>query len=92
MKRFAAIFMALLCLCGAALGEESTVEAELDRTFRLYSTLGACVCVIQNGEVTYTHTYGTVHPGGGAVTPDTLFQSGSISKMVANIGLMQLLE
>ncbi|MBP3645728.1 MAG: beta-lactamase family protein [Clostridia bacterium] len=91
MKRAAAFFMAFLCLFSSALASEATVEEELNRYFAMYDTLGAVVAVIQNGEVTFTHTYGKTKLGGENVTADTLFQSGSISKMVANIGLMQLI-
>ena len=48
--------------------------------------------MFQNGKVTFTHTYGTRAIGGEKVTEDTLFQVGSISKMIANIGLLQLME
>ena len=68
------------------------LEGSLSRLFDQYDTMGACVAVFQNGQVTYTYCYGTRTNGGEAVTPDSLFQCGSISKMVSNIGLMQLLE
>ena len=57
-----------------------------------HSTLGASVAVFQNGSVTYTYTYGQIRPGGPEVTADTVFQVGSISKMVACIGLLQLMD
>lgn len=88
-KRLAALCLALL-LPVTALADTATEE--LDRIFKRFSTLGACVAVIQNGEVTFTHCYGQLRPGGADVTPDTAFQVGSIAKMVANIGLMQLVE
>lgn len=90
MKRLAALLCAALCLFSCAFASEATVEEELSRYFGMYDTLGAVVAVIQNGEVTFTYPYGKTKPGGEAITADTLFQVGSISKMVANIGLMQL--
>lgn len=90
MKKLLALLCALVCLCSQALAEEATVEEELDRYLRMYDTLGASIAVIQNGEVTFLHTYGKTKLGGEDITSDTLFQAGSISKMVANIGLMQL--
>ena len=50
------------------------------------------VAVIENGKVTYTYCYGDRRAGGEPVTVDTGFQVGSIGKLVANIGLMQLVE
>ena len=90
MKKLLALLCALMCLCSQALAEEATVEEELDRYLRMYDTLGASIAVIQNGEVTFLHNYGKTKLGGEDITSDTLFQAGSISKMVANIGLMQL--
>lgn len=84
----------LLCLAlpGAVTGAEGAVEEQLARMFEKYSTLGASVAVFQNGRVTYTYTYGQIRPGGPEVTADTAFQVGSISKMVACIGLLQLMD
>lgn len=69
-----------------------SVGEKLNQVFKRYSTLGACVTVIQNGRITFTHCYGLRRAGGDAVTPDTGFQVGSIGKLVGNIGLMQLVE
>ncbi len=68
------------------------LEHELNSIFTFYETMGGSVAVFQNGQVTYTYTFGKRYLDGEAVTPDSLFQCGSISKMIANIGLMQLLE
>ncbi len=93
--RLLALMLALCLPLGCAAAQETpapTPEQQLDALFKRYSTMGACVAILQNGEVTYTHCYGSTQKNGDAITPDTLFQVGSISKMVANIGLMQLLQ
>jgi len=90
IRRLTAVLLLLLCVSASACAAD--LEDELAAVFRRYSTLGASVAVIQNGEITYTYTYGKQRIGGDAVTEDTLFQVGSISKMIANIGLMQLLD
>jgi len=77
--------------------ETMTTQAKLDRIFRSYATMGACVAVIHNGETIFIHTYGVRVQGHGKtrdepVTADTLFQVGSISKMVTGIGLLTLVE
>lgn len=94
MRRAMAFLLALMMpLC--ALAEPQAVSDEaaaaLKTAFARYSTLGACVAVFQNGEITHTYCYGVQRIAGADITPDTCFQVGSISKMVANIGLMQLL-
>lgn len=93
MRRIVCLCLALmLCPLSDVLAEDVSVEDELAALFRRFSTLGASVAVFQNGHITYTYCYGVRSVGGGSVTPDTGFQVGSISKMVANIGLMRLLE
>ncbi len=84
----------LLCLCvpAASPAEALSPGDRLDAMFRRYATLGACVAVFENGEITYTHCYGTQRVAGKPVTPETVFQVGSITKLVANMGLMRLLE
>jgi len=92
MKRFIRLLCVLLALALPASAAIQTPQERLDAAFRKYSTLGACVAVFENGEITFTHTYGVRAIGGEKVTEDTLFQVGSISKMIANIGLLQLME
>lgn len=67
-------------------------QAKLNALLKRYDTLGACVCVIENGRITYTFCYGTLSPGGAPVTENTLFRVGSISKMVTAMGMMRLVE
>ena len=93
MRRFVRLICICLCLCIACPAlAEADVEAQLRAIFTRFSTLGASVAVFANGRITYTYQYGQRSLGGEAVTADTLFQVGSISKMVSNMGLMQLVE
>ena len=73
--------------------EGLSTREKLDAVFKDYRTMGASVAVFQNGEITYTYTYGIREKESGEpVTEDTLFQVGSISKMIAGIGLLRLVE
>lgn len=102
MRRLCAATLALalaLCLCAArAEGDPAaqTHAAREERLFSLlerYSTMGAVVCLIENGQVTDTFAYGRrVYRDAVPMTADTVFQVGSISKLVTGIGLMQLVE
>lgn len=95
MKRLIALLSVfVLCMLpGHALMADFDELGELiDRELIRYDTLGACVVIFQNGEITYTHTYGVTAPGGMAITEETGFQVASIGKLVANIGLMKLLD
>lgn len=71
---------------------EITTPMALSTEFRKFSTLGGVVVVIQNGKITFTYCYGNRDGNGSRVTLDTGFQVASIGKMIANIGLMQLVE
>ncbi len=67
-------------------------RAALTELFARYDTLGACLCVFEKGRVTHTVCYGALSPDGAAVTEGTLFRVGSISKMVAAMGVMRLVD
>ncbi len=69
-----------------------STQEKLNSLFAKYDTLGACVCIIKNGKIAYTFCYGSIAPDGDAITTDTLFRVGSISKMITGIGMMQLVE
>lgn len=90
MRRIALLLV--LCLMVSSSAHAGETDDSLNAVFRRYQTLGACVAVFQNGEVTYTHCYGVQRNGGTKIAQDTVFQVGSISKLVSNIGLMQLVE
>ena len=92
MYRRMGCLLLLVCLALPCAGAAEPVEEQLARVFEEYSTLGASVAVFQNGRVTYTYTCGQIRPDGPEVTADTAFQVGSISKMVACIGLLQLMD
>jgi CubicO group peptidase (beta-lactamase class C family) len=53
---------------------------------------GVSIAVIHNGAIEWAQGFGVVEPGGTAVTPDTLFQAGSISKPVAAMAALRLVE
>ncbi len=65
---------------------------KLNAVFARYATLGAVVCVVENGSVSETFCYGLLSPDGTPMTENVLFRVGSISKMVAAMGVMQLVE
>ena len=53
---------------------------------------GVSVAVIHNGAIEWARGFGVVRPGGAPVTAETLFQSGSISKPVAAMAALRLVE
>jgi len=53
---------------------------------------GVSIAFIEDGTVAWARGFGVTRLGGAPVTPDTLFQAGSISKPVAALGALKLVE
>jgi len=53
---------------------------------------GVSIAVIHNGAIEWTQGFGVVQLGGAPVTAETLFQAGSISKPVAAMAALHLVE
>lgn len=81
----------MACPCGGA-DEHRIRQTAMNEIFERYRTLGACVVILQNGEVEDVFCYGQRDPGGEDITPNTLFRVASISKMITAIGVLQLWE
>ncbi|SFH80417.1 serine hydrolase [Bradyrhizobium sp. Gha] len=57
-----------------------------------YGVPGVSIAVIHHGAIEWAQGFGVVQLGGGPVTPETLFQAGSISKPVAAMAALHLVE
>jgi CubicO group peptidase (beta-lactamase class C family) len=67
--------------------------ADIHDRMRAYAVAGLSVAVIENGHIAWARGYGVADTGtGAAVTPDTLFQAASISKPLAALGALLLVE
>jgi beta-lactamase family protein len=53
---------------------------------------GVSITIIHDGKIEWTKNYGVKRLGGDPVTTQTLFQVGSISKPVAAMGALRLLQ
>ncbi|MCC6131329.1 MAG: serine hydrolase [Acidobacteria bacterium] len=53
---------------------------------------GVSIAVIHNGEIEWARGFGVTRVGGPPVTPDTLFQAASISKPVAALAVLRLVD
>ena len=63
----------------------------VDRMVR-YAVPGVALAVVDDGEVAWAAGYGQLGGGRGAVAPTSLFQAASISKAVAAVGALALVE
>jgi CubicO group peptidase (beta-lactamase class C family) len=57
-----------------------------------YHVPGLSIACIHNGTVEWTRAFGVARLGGATVSPDTLFQAGSISKSVTALAVLRLVE
>lgn len=71
-----------------------TVSAmNLADRMQFYKTPGLSVAVINNGQIEWARGYGVLGKGGSeVVTPETLFQAASISKPVAAMAALRLVQ
>ncbi|WP_294322354.1 serine hydrolase domain-containing protein [uncultured Sphingomonas sp.] len=65
-----------------------TIAAEMQRL----KVPGVSVAVLHDGRIVWAKGYGVTRADGRAVTPDTLFQAGSISKPVTALAALRLVD
>ncbi|MEK7832245.1 MAG: serine hydrolase domain-containing protein [Acidobacteriota bacterium] len=73
--------------------DQTTAMTIADR-MKHYKVPGVSVAVINDGKIEWAKGYGVTEAGGGStpVTSDTMFQAASISKPVAAMGMLALVE
>lgn len=80
---------ALVSASAQADGIDDVVRAQISK----HRIAGLSLAVVQDGAIVKASGYGfTAGEGSPAVTPDTLFQAGSVSKSVAALGALRLVE
>jgi CubicO group peptidase (beta-lactamase class C family)/putative intracellular protease/amidase/DNA-directed RNA polymerase subunit RPC12/RpoP len=73
--------------------KELPVQLTLQDVMALYKVPGLSVAVIDDFKIAWAKGYGVTEAGGNvAATPRTLFQAGSVSKPVAAVGALALVE
>src|SRR5262245_13330214 len=75
----------------ALLGAADDLDTFIQAQMALRQINGLSLAVIENGTID-ARAYGVTSRGGPAVTTTTLFQAGSISKPVAALGALRLVE
>lgn len=64
----------------------------IEDRMRHYKVPGVSVAIVENCELVEVKGFGDATPDGRPVRPDTLFQAGSVSKVVAAAGALRLVE
>jgi CubicO group peptidase (beta-lactamase class C family) len=77
----------------------ATIKGQVAQTMNLaermkhYNVPGVSIAFFENGKITWIRVYGLADVAGGRlVTPETLFQSASISKPAAALGVLRLVQ
>ena len=74
-------------------GVASVIDRRLPVLLRRYHASGAAVALVDGGQLVWTHGYGLADRRSGTpVSPDTVFEVGSISKTVTAWGVLRLAE
>ncbi|MCY7386730.1 MAG: beta-lactamase family protein [Burkholderiales bacterium] len=82
-----------LSLLGAGCAFADNVDNIVDAEMKRRNIPGLSLVIIDGGKIVKSKGYGVTENGGGTpVTTSTLFQAGSISKPVAAIGALHLVE
>jgi CubicO group peptidase (beta-lactamase class C family) len=84
-------FVSVACLSLALTASVDDLDTFIQAQMAQRQINGLSLAVIQDGKI-QARAYGVTARGGGPVTTDTLFQAGSISKSVASMGVMKLVE
>jgi CubicO group peptidase (beta-lactamase class C family) len=72
-------------------GDPHATESLADR-MRELNVPGVSLAVLHNGQIEWARGYGVSSLGGPPVTPDTMFQAGSISKPLAAMAALRLVQ
>jgi CubicO group peptidase (beta-lactamase class C family) len=82
-----------LVLLGVAAQSQDDLDRFVQSQMAMREIVGLSLAIIDDGKIIDTRAYGTTSRNGGTpVTPATLFQAGSISKPVAALAALQLVE
>ena len=94
LMSLAPVILALgMSAASAASAPEGSIEEFIDRAMPASAVPGLAYAVVTDGDVTSVGARGVVKLGGDtAVTPDTPFVIGSISKSFTALAVMQLVE
>lgn len=84
---------ALLPLLFLPLARADVLDEAILELMRKRKVPGLSLAIVQDGKIVRAQGYGVIEAGGTApVTPDTLFQAGSVSKPVAAFAALRLVD
>ncbi|OEH92344.1 serine hydrolase [Bacillus solimangrovi] len=85
------IFIPPLSMSVSAQDQTQLIKEYMDKAIEEYRIPGASLAIVKGGELFYEDSWG-IQSDGTAVTKDTLFTIGSVSKPLTSLAIMKLLE
>ena len=83
----------LALLAAGSVASADDLDTYVKAQMKKHGVPGISIAIIHSGKIVSTRCYGVLEAGTNkSVTPTTLFQAGSISKSVAAIGVLRLVE
>ncbi len=95
IKRGLALCLALLLLPAFALSEglSESLDAGVDKIFKMTRSVGGAFVIAQEGEIVYERYYGVQQKTTGVpVSEKSYFRCASVTKLVTGIGLMKMMD
>ncbi len=94
MRRvFLALLLSVTALAATKQEVQEHVKAKVAEGMEKYHVPGVSVAVIEHGEISWAQGYGVMEAGSSKpVTVDTMFQAASISKPVASMATLRLVQ
>lgn len=95
IKRGLALCLVLLLLPALALGEgkSESLDEDVDRIFKMTSSVGGAFVIAKEGEIVYERYYGVQQKTTGVpVSENSYFRCASVTKLVTGIGLMKMMD
>jgi CubicO group peptidase (beta-lactamase class C family) len=86
------IHIVALVLLGSATARADKIDDLIQAEMAKRKVNGLSLAIIQDGKIVKARGYGVVAAGGAPVTPETLFQAGSVSKSISALGALRLAE
>ena len=89
----ALMMLAMICIAGAALCEEMTMDERVDAAFRKVRSVGGAFVVALGDEIVYERYYGVQQQTTKVpVTEKSYFRCASVTKLVTGIGIMKMMD
>ena len=96
MKRAALALVCCLLVAGASCAAQDALTDKVDRIFSQWNTTsspGCALAVVKDGHIVYEHGYGMANLElGVAITPQSVFDIGSVSKHVTAMAILLLVH